>query len=162
MKQPKIDLPKSRFEMVLNAIALTVYILSVIYLLSVYGSLPDEVPGHFNASGEADRWGNKAELFLLPAIGGGLWLFMTVLSKYPHTFNYLNLKEDNIEAQYINGRLMMNVLKNEIVLFFSFITYQTIQIAQGAVDGLGAAFLPIFLIVIVGSTFVFMYRMLKM
>lgn len=162
MKQPKIDLPKSRFELAFDAIGLAFYILSVVYLVSVFGNLPDEVPGHFNASGEADRWGNKMELLILPLVGGSLWLLMTIVAKYPHTFNYLNLREDNIEAQYKNGRLMMNVLKNEIVLFFSFITYQTIQIAQGAAEGLGAVFLPIFLIAIFGSVFVFMYRMLKM
>lgn len=162
MKQPKIDLPKTRFEQIFDAISITVFLLSIIYLVSVFGSLPDEVPGHFNGSGEADRWGSKMELWILPLVGGGLWLLMTAVSKYPHTFNYLNLREDNIEAQYKNARLMMNVLKNAIVLFFSFITYQTIQIAKGAVEGLGAAFLPIFLVVIFGSTFFFMYQMLKM
>ncbi|CEG22819.1 hypothetical protein BN1080_01754 [Planococcus massiliensis] len=162
MKQPKIDLPKSRFEQVLDAIGLIVFIGSIVYLVYVFGGLPDEVPAHFNGSGEADRWGSKMELWILPLIGGGLWLLMTFLSKYPHTFNYLNLREDNIEAQYQNARLMMNVLKNEIVIFFGFITYQTIQVAKGAEEGLGIAFLPVFLAVILGSTFYFMFRMLKL
>jgi uncharacterized membrane protein len=162
MKQPKIHIPKAKLENIFDVIGITLYILSIIYLISQFGALPDRVPGHFNGAGEVDRWGSKMELIILPLVGGGLWLLFTVLEKYPHQLNYLNLKEDNVEAQYKNGRLMLNVLKNEIVVFFSLITYGMVQIAQGEMEGLGGAFLPVFLGVILGSTFVFMIRMVKM
>lgn len=31
--------------------------------------LPDKIPGHYNLQGEVTRWGNKAELFILPMCG---------------------------------------------------------------------------------------------
>ncbi len=162
MKQPKIKIPKTRFEIAFDAIGIIFYILIVSYLATHYNTLPNRVPSHFNALGEADRFGNKQTLLILPVISGGLWILMTILEKYPHVFNYLNLREDNMEAQYKNGRLMVNVLKNEIVLLFGAITYLTVQIATGDAVGLGEVFLPIFLVVILGSMFVFMWKMLKM
>lgn len=162
MKQPKLTIPKTRFEMLFDAIGITIYIMTLGYLLFQFGSLPDQVPGHFNAVGEADRWGSKMELVILPIVGGSIWLLFTILEKYPHTFNYLNLRADNLEAQYKNGRLMLNVLKNETVLLFSFITYSTIQIALGEAEGLGPWFLPVFMGVIMGSLLVFVVRMLRM
>ncbi len=162
MKQPKIKIPKTRFEIAFDAIGIIFYILIISYLATHYNALPDRVPSHFNALGEADSFGSKQILLILPAISGGLWVLMTVMEKSPHAFNYLNLREDNIEAQYKNGRMMVNVLKNEIVLLFGAITYLTVQIATGVAAGLGELFLPIYLVVILGSMFVFMWRMLKM
>lgn len=161
MKQPKIHIPKTKFETVFDAIGITFYILAIVYLVTQFGDLPDRVPSHFNGAGEVDRWGSKLELIILPLVGGGLWILFTVLEKYPHQLNYLNLRKDNVEAQYKNGRLMLNVLKNEIVLFFSLISYYMIQIAKGALDGIGGVFLPVFLVVILGTTFYFMFRMMR-
>lgn len=162
MKQPKIKMPKTRFEIAFDAIGIIFYILIVSYLAIHYNILPERVPSHFNALGEADRFGSKQTLLILPAISGGLWVLMTLLERYPHVFNYLNLRQDNIEAQYKNGRLMVNVLKNEIVLLFGAITYLTVQLATGVASDLGGAFLPVSLMVIFGSVVVFMWKMLRL
>jgi uncharacterized membrane protein len=40
------------------------------YAYYLYPSLPYRIPTHFNASGEADAWGHKSSIFLLPLIMG--------------------------------------------------------------------------------------------
>jgi uncharacterized membrane protein len=40
------------------------------YAYYLYPSLPYRIPTHFNASGEADVWGHKSSIFLLPSIMG--------------------------------------------------------------------------------------------
>ncbi|MFZ9661947.1 MAG: SdpI family protein [Chitinophagaceae bacterium] len=35
-----------------------------------YNNLPDTIPIHFNISGEADGWGSKENIFMMPAIMG--------------------------------------------------------------------------------------------
>jgi uncharacterized membrane protein len=40
------------------------------YAYYLYPSLPYRIPTHFNASGEADAWGHKSSIFLLPFIMG--------------------------------------------------------------------------------------------
>ncbi|MGI2326892.1 hypothetical protein [Planococcus sp. YIM B11945] len=49
-------------------------------------------------------------------IGTVLWIFISVIAKMPHAFNFLNLTESNAEAHYPNGRLKVNGLKNECVI----------------------------------------------
>lgn len=160
--QPKIDIPKSLFERLFDGVAFVFLMISIAYLISQYGGLPEKVPAHFNGAGEVDRYGNKIELIMLPIIAAAIWIGMTVLERYPHTFNYMNLTKDNVEAQYKNGRLMLNVLKNEVVLLFSYLTYQTTQISKGLAEGIDSFFMPVFLIVIFGSLAFFFVRMLRL
>ena len=160
--QPKIDIPKSRFERLFNVVAFGVLAASIVYLITQYGGLPDKVPAHFNGAGEVDRFGNKIELIILPSIALALWIGMTVLEKYPHTFNYMNLTKENAEAQYRNGRKMMNVLKNEIALLFSYLSFQSIQISKELAEGIGMFFMPVFLVAIFGSLIFFSIRMFRL
>lgn len=161
-KQPIMKIPKSSFAKFLDGLTVMIFLAVVIYLITQYSTLPDRVPGHYDGEGNVDRWGSKMELWILPIVGAVLWIPMTILERYPHMFNYLNLKEDNIEAQYRNGQLMVNVLKNQSVLLFSYLLYQSIQVANGAAEGLGVLFMPVFLAVIFGSIIIFMIRMLRL
>lgn len=49
-----------------------IYILIVsapfIYLATIWNSLPEKIPMHFNYKGEIDRWGEKAEIILIPLL----------------------------------------------------------------------------------------------
>ena len=46
------------------------------YALYLFPTLPATIPTHFNASGEADAWGDKSSIFLLPVIMGVVSLFV--------------------------------------------------------------------------------------
>ena len=41
--------------------------------------LPDRIPTHFDISGQPNGWGPPGFLWLLPIVGAGLYLLMTVL-----------------------------------------------------------------------------------
>ncbi|MEG0290835.1 MAG: DUF1648 domain-containing protein [Erysipelotrichaceae bacterium] len=50
-------------------------ILSILFLASYFGYLllnwsnfPERIPGHYNAAGVVDRWGDKVELLVLPIV----------------------------------------------------------------------------------------------
>lgn len=49
-----------------------IYILIVsapfIYLFTIWNSLPEKIPMHFNYKGEIDRWGEKMEIILIPIL----------------------------------------------------------------------------------------------
>ncbi|WP_203332893.1 DUF1648 domain-containing protein [Planococcus beigongshangi] len=161
-KQPRIKLPKSGFAKFLDFLTIMLFLAVLIYLIIEFPGLPDRVPGHYDASGTVDRWGSKMELLILPIVAIGLWIMMTAVEKFPHTFNYMNMREDNIEAQYRNGQLMINVLKNESVLLFAYLIFQGIRVAAGEAEGLSNFFMPIFLVVIFGSMIIFMVRMFRL
>ena len=159
--KPVLDIPKTLLEKTLDGITGIIYLVGIIYTVVVWNQLPDQIPAHYNGLGEVDRWGSKWELIILPVIAALLAVFMTFLEKHPEWHNYMKLKENNIEFQYKNSRLMMNVLKNECVLLFTFLTYKTEQIAMGNTDTIGTAVLPIFLVVIFGSMAYYIIRSLK-
>jgi len=59
-----------------------IIIVPIAYLIYIWGSLPDTVPIHFNAQGEADGWGSKQTLIWLPlAMTLGTYLMMLVIPK---------------------------------------------------------------------------------
>lgn len=160
--RPKLTIKITFLEIILNSLALALFIGSVVYLITVWTTLPGEVPAHYNGAGEVDRWGSKWEMIILPVISLMMWIGMTVLERYPHVYNYTNLTKENAHAQYLNGRLMINVLKNVIVVIFSYLTWKDIQIALGYQDSLGVWFLPVFLVLIFGSMGYFIVRSFRL
>nr|WP_272873331.1 DUF1648 domain-containing protein [Alteribacter salitolerans] len=130
--------------------SLLVLAFTVVYVIVMWKALPDTIPIHFNLQGESDGWGSPGTLFILPLITAGLWLGMTVLEKYPHTFNYLHLTRENMRFQYENMLMQVNVMKNFIVVFFCCLTWVIVKSA--ADGGLNRGFLPV-MIGGIGGTF---------
>ncbi len=56
----------------------------LVYASFLYPSLPDTIPIHFNAKGEADGWGSKESIFLAPAILGLVSIFVYTLLSNVH------------------------------------------------------------------------------
>jgi uncharacterized membrane protein len=161
-KRPVLKIPKTKPEIALTTISLLLLIANIIYLCVAWSSIPDKVPMHFNAAGEVDRWGGKGGVLVLPFVAAFLWSLLTVLEKYPHTYNYIKLSKDNVEKQYKNARMMMNVTKAIIVIYMVYWNWQTVQVAYGNQIGLGVWELPIFLLLLFGSMAFFIIRSLKL
>lgn len=148
--------------MFLNGIALAVFIGTIVYLLVAWATLPDEVPAHYNGIGEVDRWGSKWEMVILPLTSLFTWIVMTILEKFPHLYNYTNLTKENAKVQYLNARLMLNVLKNSTVLLFSYLIWNDIQVAFGHHESLSVWFLPVFLLLIFGPMIYFIVKSFRL
>lgn len=48
--------------------ALVIYLLPVVYLLTVYSALPARVPMHYGIDGKVDRYGSRSEFLMVQAI----------------------------------------------------------------------------------------------
>lgn len=119
--------------------------------ITTYSNLPDTIPIHYNGAGQADGFGGKSSILILPVIATVLYIGMTILNKFPHVFNYpTNITQDNALRQYTNATRMIRYLKLNIVFIFGIIAFKTIQNANGEADGLGSWFLPL----ILGLTFI--------
>ena len=59
--------------------------LPFLYAAYLYPSLAGEIPTHFNASGEADAWGTKNSIFMMPIIMGAssllIYFFLANIEK---------------------------------------------------------------------------------
>lgn len=117
--RPRLTIPRSIVEIVCEAASVAGVLLGLLTATYAWPQLPDSIPTHFNFAGDADGWGGKGGLFILPAVAGGLYALLTALSFVPHIWNYpVRITEENAERQYKLGRTFVAVLKVELVWTF--------------------------------------------
>jgi uncharacterized membrane protein len=161
-ERPKIEIKFNTADKLLEIIGWITLALQWIMTILNYSNLPDTIPIHFNASGQADDFGSKWYIFTLPIIGTVIFLGITILNKFPHIFNYPStITKDNAEKQYKNALRMMIYLKFVIVFTFIIIQYKTIQTAFGNSQGLGVWFLPLSMGLILIPTIFFVIKAVK-
>jgi len=109
-----------------------------------YQDLPESVPMHFDASGQPDRFGDKAELIMLPALATLMYGFMFVLSKFPRQLNYpVQITPENAAQQYRLGLRLIGWLQFSIPLLFGVGMLEIMSISLGQGAQLGSLFLPL-------------------
>lgn len=142
--RPKVNLTLSPFD---NKIELAGKLFLVVLwglALYVYFIAPSTIPIHFNVSGQADSYGSKVTILILPLIGSIIFFGISQLNKYPHIFNYATeITATNAERQYTIATRTLRILKLFILLIFSLIILFSYNTAIGAANGLGRWFLPI-------------------
>lgn len=151
------DLERSGIDITLEVLGL----IGILFLIGLsayyYPHLPNLIPQHFNWKGEPDGWGSKSFLLTMPIIGVALFALLTVLSRFPHVFNYpWAITELNARRQYAISRQLLSVVKLVLIATFSYITWSMIGTALGQQHGLGLTFLmvePALLLVIIGLYF---------
>jgi di/tricarboxylate transporter len=114
-----------------------------------WSTLPERIPTHFGVAGNPDGWGGKNMLLLLLALTLVVAILLTVAESYQRLIN-IPIKVDR-ESPQVRGllRSMVIALKAVITLIFVWIVDLTMRTAVGEANGLGRAFLPVFL----GATF---------
>ena len=143
-ERPKLKIQLSPSDQVFELLGWGVLLALWVWTGTSYSNLPDTIPTHFNAAGEADGFGRKASIFGLPVIATLLYIGLTLLNRVPHSFNFPTpVTQDNALRQYTNATRMIRYLKLILVVVFGGISFQTIQQANGETDGLGVWFLPV-------------------
>lgn len=158
-KRPVLKLPLTGWEKGLEVLSVLGVLFVFLLVYQSWGILPDRIPTHFGFTGQPDAWGNKGNLFFLPIMVVAMYLFLTIVSRFPHTFNYPGkITEENAATQYLMARHLMAVLKLETIWLFAYIQWVTIEVALGKATGLSNLFLPIFIVVMVGTIVVYVYK----
>lgn len=159
MERPKIKIEPGKIDLTLETIGVLGLMVTFLLLILNYNDLPEIMPGHFNAAGQPDGFGNKAIIWALPGVALALYILLTIVLRYPHVFNYpMEITAENAERQYRNAVMMVRVLKTIMVVIFSYLTYAVIQNGLGKIDGLGILFLPLSLTLVLGTIGIFIYR----
>ncbi|MEO0340551.1 MAG: DUF1648 domain-containing protein, partial [Bacteroidota bacterium] len=153
-ERPKLTIDWQPIDWLIETIGAIALVLMILLPILYLGILPDEVPRHFNAAGEADAMGSKNTIFLLSGIGFLMYISLWYLNKFPHTFNFpTKITKENAYIQYQNATRMMRTVNTFIAISFAYITYMIIQNGLGNANGLGRYFTPIFL----GLTFLIVF-----
>lgn len=94
-----------------------------------WSQLPEIMAMHFNCNGQANRYGNRNELILLGGIYTFIYALLTLISFYPHTFNYIvKITDENAEKQYLAARTFITWIKTYSICMGSYITWQLIEL----------------------------------
>jgi uncharacterized membrane protein len=115
--------------------------------------LPDRIPTHFDISGQPNAWGPPRTVWLLPIIGTGLYLLMTVLGSIQ--FRRYNLPVPVTEANlpYIQEQtsVMVAWIKCELLCLFAYLQWSIIQSARTSQFRLSPLLIPVFLVVVLST-----------
>ena len=146
MTQPKIEIQLTPSDKTLEVLTMAAMGAYLVYIIFSYTKLPAQIPFHFGPSGEPDAWSSKATIFMLPAIALFIYILLTVINKYPHTFNYLaKITPENAAFHYQKACSLIVRLKAAIVFSFMYISWRTIAITEGRATGLGQWFIVVML-----------------
>lgn len=161
--RPLIMLPLTTLEKVLEITAAIGILAGFILIINVWGNLPEQIPTHFDLSGQPDDWGGKRSLVIVQVVVTALYLLLSYVSRYPHQFNYpWRISGQNAAAQYRNARQMLVMVKTEMVWFFLYLLWASIQVAFGKAQGLGGLFILILMALIIGTLAFYIFRGYKL
>lgn len=153
---------RQRLKFTKSQIAIEIIIILVLvgmyaYLFLNWNSLPDKIPGHYNAAGEVNRWGSKSELIALPIITTVLYLLLSVILLFPSSWSLPGkVTECNSSIIYNNVRYLLLFMKLEVTGMFAYILYNSMEARN-----LPGSYLPVVLIMILGTMIFFFYRIIR-
>jgi uncharacterized membrane protein len=151
--RPRIKVEPTPTDRVVETSALVGLGFLVVATAFYWPMVPKMVPQHSDFFGKVDSWGPKWNLLAMPVIGAFAYVALTIVCRFPHTFNYpVPITEENAERQYRIALTVMRWLKMEIVWLLAYLNWQTIQIALGRAKGFDVLAMPIALAVILGTT----------
>ena len=143
---------RGKFDIILNGLCLIILVSTILFLILTWSKIPDKVPMHYDFAGNIDRWGSKLEILILPIITWIMYVFMTIIEKFPEAWNTgVKVTEENIERVYSTLLHLVSTIKFIMVCVFAYLTVQTALSF--------AWFTPISLLVIFGNL---LYWILKL
>lgn len=162
LNRPKVHIEKTTLAKFADILGNAGILVMILLVALNWGSLPDTVPTHFNGAGDADGWGSKFTLLILPVIAIFLHILLGVVERKPHLHNYPDrLTEENALLFYAESVKIINLTKNIIALMFAYITFHIIRGALNGSDQLNIIGLAIFIILLFLVIIVGMVRMSK-
>lgn len=118
---------------------------------ALYGPnhLSGQIPTHFNGAGEPTSYGPVSTLWLLPAIGTGLYALITAVSFFPASFNFpVRVTAQNRDRLYRIAVRMVVGIKAEILILFAILQHAIIQSVRTETNSIPILLIPISLGVI--------------
>ena len=125
--------------------------------------LPDRIPTHFDISGQPDAWGSPNTLWLLPVIGTGLYLLMTLLGNVRFRRYNLPVRVTEANLPFIQEQTSVTAawIKAEMLCLFVYLQWSIVEGARGGAFRISPLMISVFLVIVfstVGWRIVVMIR----
>ena len=99
---------------------IAIALLPFAYLAYIWNELPKEVPMHWNASGEIDRWGDKSELFMMIFMLTGITYLIFLVIPYIDP----KQKLQNMGNKLNNLRMILGLFMSALAIYILFSVQQ--------------------------------------
>lgn len=147
----------TKFHYFLETLSLMILFLIFINFMLQWGQITEPVPTHFGFDGQADAWGSKNSLLLLPIVSLGLYILLTVVEFFPNTWNFpVQATEENRDGLISLSLDMLIMLKLMVLVCYFGINYCSL-----AATSIPVWFLPSALLVLFGSIWITIYKMIR-
>src|SRR4030042_6341869 len=121
--RPRIKIGLQATDRLIEVTGMAGLFLMIILPLIYMDKLPDEIPRHFNLSGEPDAFTGKEIIWLSPLLGMILWAGLTLVNRFPHFFSYpVRVTGENAERLYRLATRTLRILKRLVMTFFLYLT----------------------------------------
>jgi uncharacterized membrane protein len=149
-------IPPSRSEKVLDLLADAGLLIGILVVAYFRPMLPDFVPSHFNLSGMPDGWSNSSTLLIFPVVSIICYLILVLFSRNPRALSFSwSVAETANRDQRKLARLCFHWLKMQVFWLFAYLEWKIIMISLGRAEGLGTAFIPSVLVIMLGTFYYF-------
>jgi len=118
---------KEIIYLIMTAIGGLLLLGTTVYTCIMWQQVPEQVPLHFDFSGNVTDYGGKGSMIFLLVIAWVMFVVMTVLVKFPNTWNMpVKITVENAERLYSITRCMLEVVKLLAVLLMIAIIITTV------------------------------------
>ena len=150
-ERPKIRPPRKALDRIFESLAIAGVLCGLFIIIQAWPTLPQTIPIHFDASGNADGFGSKGTIWLLPAISVVMVPAILFFRRYPWLSNVpWEINEENALRQYELLVRLLSLCACAISFIFLVLTYDTISIASGGSSLFGKWLMPVFIVPIIG------------
>ena len=143
-------------------IALAGLVFAAAVVADFYSRLPERIATHFNGEGMANGFGAKSTLWVLVGIAVLLYLILSVVGSLQ---GVVSLKEplapDREKVVLAESMALVGWVKAEVCWMFAYICLAMVRNGMGLQRGLGAWFVPVTLLVVLGTCAVYTMRIFR-
>jgi uncharacterized membrane protein len=131
------DRPRPSFLKVLDGIGVCCVITLVLLPLVFWSSIHGRVPTHLNFFGEADSWGGKGNLFILPVVGLFVFGLFSIVTGSRGPDDPFTISEEKAERRYAIARTYVTIIKVCIIAMLIGAEWVMIRLGMGKTQNMG-------------------------
>jgi uncharacterized membrane protein len=79
--------PATRWQRIAGILAPVILLGSVVYILILWHTLPEQIPTHYNTAGQIDGYGGRGTLLIMPIVGLVMDLTLALVGRFPKSWN---------------------------------------------------------------------------
>ena len=129
-----------------------------LYLILAWSTIPAQIPAHYNAAGEVNRWGSKSELIILPIISWLIYGMITLIERFPQAWNTgVRVTEENRAEVY---RLLKNMIA--CVKMITLSIFSCLTVLSSLARNLPMWFLLAFLVLLFGTIAYYIVKLTRL